>query len=458
MASTFGPVRARASGADRSVVRWRRGVRRYARGAAFVGRPEPETPDLPVIKAFRESLSLLATRRFGTFWFASLLSSIGTWAQQVAEPWLLLTLGASSFLIGLDSFAMNAPVWLLTLAGGALADRSDRRRVIALFQSIQMLCPMAIVALLITGLIRPWMIIVLSVVVGITDALSMPSFQSIVPSLVTREQIGRGLALNSTQFNLSRILGPSIAGVLIAGFGAMACFVVSAASYLPFIGVALWILPRWTPAPRRADAAPRSPAFAAIRDILRRRQLRAALLTVLATSLLCAPLVTFSPVLVKDVFHGDAGRFSAALASFGVGGLLGAVGLLGRAAQVDQRRLSSGFALVFGLVVVLTALNPWFWGLPPLLALAGASMTVSNTAANSLLQATASPRLLGQTVSLYMLAMRGGISIGALLTGAAVSWLGVKHALLFNGLLAVGVQAALALMWFRAPVTDPAAS
>jgi MFS family permease len=145
-----------------------------------------------VIKAFRKSLGLLATKRFGTFWFSSLLSNIGTWAQQVAEPWLLLTLGASSFLIGLDSFVMNAPVWLLTLVGGALADRSDRRRVIAWFQSIQMLCPAAIVLLIVTGLVQPWMIIVLSLVVGITDALSMPSFQSIVPSIVTREQIGRG--------------------------------------------------------------------------------------------------------------------------------------------------------------------------------------------------------------------------------------------------------------------------
>src|SRR5665811_1554593 len=111
-----------------------------------------------MIKTFRESLSLLATRRFGTFWFASLLSSIGTWAQQVAEPWLLLTIGASPFLIGLDSFAMNAPIWLLTLVGGALADRSDRRRVIALFQSIQMLCPAAIVFLMVTHAIRPWII------------------------------------------------------------------------------------------------------------------------------------------------------------------------------------------------------------------------------------------------------------------------------------------------------------
>jgi predicted MFS family arabinose efflux permease len=403
-----------------------------------------------VIKSFRESLSLLGTRRFGTFWFASLLSSIGTWAQQVAEPWLLLTLGASSFLIGLDTFAMNAPVWLLTLAGGALADRADRRRVIAYFQSLQMLCPVAIVVLLVAGLIRPWMIIVLSVVVGVTDALSMPSFQSIVPSLVTRQQIGRGLALNSTQFNLSRILGPSIAGVLIAGFGAVACFVVSAVSYLPFIGVALWILPRRTPERRHAAARPRRSPFEGIGDVLRQGQLRGALLTVFVSSVLCAPLVTFTPVLVKEVFHGDARHFSTAIASFGVGGLLGAVGLLGVGPSVDQRRLSSGFAIIYGVVLVLTALNPWFWGVPPLLVLGGISMTVSNTAANSLLQATASPRVLGRTVSLYMLAMRGGISLGALVTGAAVSGLGVRHALLLNGLLAVAVQAVLARVWFQA--------
>src|ERR1700730_14182584 len=99
----------------------------------------------PPMSAFSESLDLLRTRRFGTFWFASLLSNIGTWAQQVAEPWLLLTLGASSFLIGLVSFAMDAPAWLLPPVGGARADRSDRRRVITVFQSIQMLCPTAIV-------------------------------------------------------------------------------------------------------------------------------------------------------------------------------------------------------------------------------------------------------------------------------------------------------------------------
>ena len=389
-------------------------------------------------QTFRESVALLATRRFGTFWFASLLSSIGTWAQKIAEPWLLLTLGASSFLVGLDSFAMNAPVLLLTLVGGALADRSDRRRVITLFQSIQMLCPTAIILLLVTGAIHPWMIIALSVVVGVTDALSMPSFQSIVPSIVKHDQISRGIALNSTQFNLSRILGPAIAGVLMASVGATACFVVSAASYVPFIGVAVWILPRFTPAPGREQT--RAHPFAGIKVVLRQRPQRAALLTVLVNAVFCAPLVTFTPVLVRDVFHGGPGRFSTAVGAFGAGGLLGAVALLAVPPTANQRRLSVGFALLYGAVLVLTAINPWFWGVPVLLVVAGASMTVSNTAANSLLQSTAAPRLLGQTVGLYMLAMRGGISLGALITGATVGAFGVQHALLLDGSLAIVVQ------------------
>src|SRR5581483_9092498 len=108
------------------------------------------------VTSFQASLQLLGDRRFGTFWTANLLSNVGSWAQQVAEPWLLLTLGASSFLIGLDSFAMNAPILLFTLVGGALADRSDRRRVITTFQSIQMLCPGLLVILMWAGMVRPW--------------------------------------------------------------------------------------------------------------------------------------------------------------------------------------------------------------------------------------------------------------------------------------------------------------
>lgn len=403
--------------------------------------------------AFRKSLELLLTRRFGTFWFASLLSNIGTWAQQLAQPWLLLSLGASSFLIGLDAFAMSAPVWLLTLVGGVLADRADRRRVITVFQSIQMLCPTLLMVLLLTGTVQPWVVIALSLVVGITDALSMPSFQSIVPSIVEHEQIAAGLALNSTQFNLSRILGPALAGVLMASVGAIGCFAASAASYLPFILIALWILPRRGATPA-AVSDDRRHLFAGLGDTAREPYLRGALLTVLVTSTLCGPLIIFCPVLVKEALHGDVSHFSIAVGSFGAGGLLGAIGLLFVDAGRDRRRLISWFAAGFGVVMVLAALNPWYWGLPALLVLAGISMSVSNTSANSLLQASASSQLRGRTVSLFMLAMRGGNSLGGLMTGVSVSLLGVRHALSINGALAVLAIVIISRGWLRSPLPE----
>jgi predicted MFS family arabinose efflux permease len=157
-------------------------------------------------------------------------------------------------------------------------------------------------------------------------------------------------------------------------------------------------------------------------------------------------------VLVKNVFHGDGSRFSITVASFGVGGLLGAALLLGIAPGVDRRRLSAGFALVCGILLVLLALSPWFWGAVALFALAGAALTISNTAANSLLHITARPQFLGQTVSMYMLVMRGGMSLGALLTGLAVGSFGVQHALLANGVIAIVVECRVASMWLRAPM------
>ncbi|MDI1302619.1 MAG: MFS transporter [bacterium] len=398
---------------------------------------------------FRISVRLLCTRRFGTFWFASLLANIGTWAQQVAQPWLLLTLGASSFLVGLDAFALGAPVLLLTLVGGVLADRADRRRIIAVFQSIQMLCPVMLVVLLLAGILQPWEVIVISLVVGITDALSMPSFQTIVPSIVERRQLSAGLALNSMQFNLSRILGPSLAGVLMASVGAIACFAVSAASYAPFIFVALWILPHGRIARPAGEKAGARHPFAGIRAITRHPDLRGALLTVVVASLFCGPLITFIPVLVKDVFHGDVRHYSLAAAAFGGGGLLGAAALLFVDASQDLRRWNTWFARGFGVVLVAAALNPWLWAVPVLTMLAGATMTLSNTLANSHLQFSAPAHFRGQTISLFMLAMRGGLALGSLLTGLSASLVGVRYALLINGLLAVLAQAVIGWQWLR---------
>jgi len=407
-----------------------------------------------MIQTFRNSIILLTDRRFGTFWWSSLFSSIGTWTQQVAEPWLLLSLSASSFVIGMDTFAMNAPVWILILAGGALADRADRRLVITYFQSIQMLCPATIVVLLLCGSVHAWMIIGLSVVVGITDALSMPSYQSIVPSIVLHKQISQGLALNSTQFNLSRILGPVLAGLLMSGVGSLACFAVSALSYIPFIGVALWILPRSVHKAAPHNQPGTSHPWQHLMAIVRQRAQRGALLTVLNGSTLCAPLIIFIPLLIKHLPHAAVSHYALLIALFGTGGLLGGLALLGVAPQVDRLRLSGIAALVQAMSIVGIAMCPWFWSMQGLMIVAGASMTISATAANTLLQSNARTDELGQTVSLYMLAMRGGISLGALLTGAMIGFLGVQNALLLNGILSVLIQTAVMYSCFRSDVSE----
>ena len=409
-----------------------------------------------ITTTLRHSFALLLTRRFGTFWFANLLSNIGTWAQQVAQPWLLLSLGASSFLLGVDAFAMGAPVLLLTLVGGELADRSDRRRVITAFQSLQMLCPTTIVVLLLTGHVAPWMIIAASLIVGITDALSMPSFQSIVPSIVAREQIPTGIALNSTQFNLSRILGPAVAGVLMASVGAAGAFAVSAASYLPFILVALWVLPRGRASTIDEPTSARD-LVSGVRTVVRDPLLRGALFTVLATSLFCAPLITFCPVLVKQLHHGDVGDFSLTIGAFGVGGLLGAIALLALDPARDGRAMSSVCAALYGSVVVAAALDPWANALPALFVVAGMAMTASNATANTLLQSAAAVAIRGRSVSLFMLAVRGGASVGGLLTGAAVTVFGVRHALFFDGTCAIVVHCLIGRAWLRTERRLPAA-
>lgn len=407
------------------------------------------------------SLGLLATRRYGTFWFATFLSNLGFWAQQVAEPWLLLDLGASAFVIGLDAFMLDAPQWALTLVGGVLADRADRRRVIALFQTIQMLCPLALVALLLTGAIAPWMVVALAFVVGVTDALSMPSYQSIVPSIVEREQIPAGLALSSIQFNLSRVVGPALAGTLLASVGLVACFAANAASYVPFVAVALWILPRGHDGGGGGELDRRHP-FAGARTVLADRRIRGALLAVLATGLFAGPLVTFLPILVRQTLHGSATAFSVTIAAVGVGGLLGAALVLAIDPARDHRRRISWLAIALGACVIVAAIDPWLWTLPIVAIAAGASMTASNTLANALVRSTTQASALrGQAVSLYMLALRGGVALGSLTTGAAVHALGIRSALVLDGALAIVSQVLISRSW-RGPSTvasrpDPSA-
>lgn len=386
------------------------------------------------------SATLLRTKRYGLFWFASLLSNIGTWMQSVAEPWLLLSIGGSSFLLGLDAFALNAPFWILVLVGGVLADRTDRTRVIYFFQGIQMLCPLVIIALVVAGWINVWMIIFLSLIVGITDALSTPAFSSLVPSIVSGKDLKPALALNSIQFNLSRVMGPAIAGLVMVKYGFVSCFGANAASYVPFFLSIYWLRPPARISSPDGDPRGLSSAIDVIKNIVGNPRTGLALGSVFCTGLFCGPLITFVPLIVKNVLHADAGKFGGVLTAFGIGGMLGPLLIL-LTQRLDPMKMSLTAAFAYGLFILAASRVEAVWQLGLLLVCSGFLVTVANTSANTFLQSQATNQNRGQIVSLFMLAMRGGLSLGNLTTGVVSTLSGVQVAFTINGVLAICAQA-----------------
>ena len=392
--------------------------------------------------------SLLRTSRYKVFWIASLLSNVGTWMQQVAQPWVILSMTQSSFLIGLDSFALNSPGWMFTLLGGSMADRYDRKKLILVCQSIQFICVMAMLVLFIVHRLQIGIIILFSFLIGTTDSLSMPAFQSIIPSMVPKEEIPRAVTLNATQYNLSRILGPAIAGGIMASLGAAACFGANAFSYLPFFIALFWIYPKPKSGEkiRRSDRPVLRPSDS-YRSLLKSESIRSPLATIFVTSLLCGPLAAFCPVLIKDVFHADVGRFGGAIAALGVGGLLGAgLSFILFKMDLSRSRLATVVALVLGLVLILISLNKSLFLLSALMVLAGICMTLSGISAGSYLQESSTNESRGKMVSLSQLAMQLGLSAGGLLTGLAANHFGVATAFLVNGSAAVVLQGLILIL------------
>lgn len=393
------------------------------------------------LTAGTNSIRLLRTRRFGAFWFASLLSNVGTWMQSVAEPWLLLSIGGSSFALGLDAFAMNAPFWILVLLGGFMADRGDRSKIIYFFQGIQTLCPLVILGLIASGHITVLLIIALSLIVGITDALSSPALSSLLPSMVDEQDIKPALALNSMQFNLSRVLGPAIAGLVMKSYGFAWCFGANAVSYVPFFLSIYWLRPpAGSRVPQTSIREEPGSAMAAIRAIVASGRTRWALLSIVGTGLFCGPLITFSPLIVKGALHADVSQFGTVLTAFGIGGTLGPVLLLFVTQRVNPIRVSLSAAIACGVLIVAASQVGAVWQLGVVLVGSGFALTVANTSANTFLQTHATDQNRGQTASLFMLAMRGGMSVGNLATGVLITISGVQRTLIVNGLLAIAVQ------------------
>jgi MFS family permease len=396
------------------------------------------TPPAGVIGRLAAALSY---RDFRVLWMGACTSSIGTWMQEVAQNWLVLELTNSAKYLALDAFLGELPILLFTLIGGVIADRQDRRKVLLASQVIQMTSAFALAGLVLSGHVRVWHVLVLSFVTGFAQAFGGPAYQSLIPSLVRKEHLPNAIALNSIQFNIARVLGPLLAAAALHAFGSVSCFGLNGLSFLVVIAALLSLRPAHPPStPRRRMLDELGTGLRHVRDDAALRKL-----TVLAFSstFLGVPLLTFLPVFTKNVFHGDVGLYSRMMAFSGVGAIAGAlvVAWLGRFRHMGITAML--LQVLAGALIMAFTLTQSVLVSNALLLVTGAAIMITFSLYTSLTQLIAPNELRGRVMSVYMVAFRGGMPRGSLVTGLFVDQIGAPAAIGANGVLLAAVA-----VWF----------
>ena len=385
----------------------------------------------------RRALAAFHYRDFRVLWFGAFTSTVGNWMQQVAQAWLIFELTHSSFYLGLDYFFGQLPILLLTLIGGVVADRYNRRHVLLGSQLVQMATAFTLTALIVFNVVRVEYILLLSFVAGLGQAFGGPAYQALIPSLVEKKDLPNAIALNSIQFNLARVFGPLLAGATLAAWGSAACFGLNGLSFLVVI-FALLVMQH-----KHMKPSNPKPMLQELKGGLSYAKGQPAIiaLTVLAslTTFLGLPLLTFLPVFARDIFHGDVNRFTHMMAFSGAGAVCGALitAWLGRFRHMGWAVLIT--QAVFGTLVTLFALTRIGWLSNILLFGTGATLLMTFSMTASLVQLIVPDNLRGRVMSIYMVAFRGGMPLGSLAAGYAASRTSAPAVLAVNGVLILAV-------------------
>jgi len=391
-----------------------------------------------VIAAARRVAAALTYRDFRLLWLGALTSSIGTWMQKVAQAWLLVTLtgSASAFFLGLDAFLGELPILLFTIIGGVVADRQNRRHLLLVSQCVQMATAFTLAVLVFANVVQVWHILALSVITGFAQAFGGPAYQSLIPSLVAKDHLPNAIALNSIQFNLARVIGPVVAGAALAHFGMVACFGLNGVSFL-FVIAAILALHvtylRPTHGERMSDQLK-----SGLRYVQRQPQLLTLMLLGFTAAFLGIPLLTFLPVIAKDVFQQDVGLYARLMTFSGAGAVLGALVVAWVGRHQHMGRMLLIVQIAFGLTMFGFSYSRVVWLSAGLLFVAGAMLVMCFSLATSLVQLLAPTELRGRVVSIYMVAFRGGSPLGGLVSGYLVTVLGSAPLVLaINGIVLV---------------------
>lgn len=392
--------------------------------------------------AARRLAAALTYRDFRLLWFGALTSSIGTWMQKVAQAWLIVTLTdtRSAFFLGLDAFLGELPILLLTLVGGVVADRRDRRHMMLMSQVVQMIAAFVLAGLVWFDLIRIWHILTLSCITGCAQAFGGPAYQSLVPTLVGKQDLPNAIALNSIQYNLARIIGPIVAGVALAAFGMVMCFGLNGVSFLVVMASILKLQNVQIP------PAATVPLIDQMKDGLRYVRDSPNLIATTALGFVAAflglPLLTFLPIIARDVFQQDVGLYTRMMTMSGIGAVCGAliVAWMGRHRHMGRSLLLMLGA--FGVAMTAFALSTDVRLSTLILFFTGGLLVMCFSLTTSIVQLIAPAELRGRVVSIYMVAFRGGSPLGGLASGWLITQVGSAPAMLaVNGLALVLIAA-----------------
>lgn len=378
-------------------------------------------------------LRALRHRNYRLFFGGQSISVIGTWMQRIAMSWLVYRLTNSAFLLGLVGFTSQIPIFLLTPFAGVLADRSNRHHILVVTQTMAMIQAFTLAFLVLTGTIAVWHIIALSIVLGVIDAFDMPTRQSFVVEMIEdRGDLGNAIALSSSMVHSGRLIGPSLAGILVAYIGEGMCFLLNAISYIAVILSLLAMKMR----SRKIETSSTHMlqelsegfsyafSFAPIRSVL---------LLITLVSAMGSSYMVLMPVFAKDILQGDSHTLGFLMGCTGLGALLGAGYLASRKSVLGLEKWIILASSIAGVALILFSMSRFFWFSMFLLLLSGFGIMVQHTSGNTLLQMIVDEDKRGRVMSLFIIAFKGMTPFGNLLVGVLASYLGAPNTIVMCG-------------------------
>jgi MFS family permease len=388
---------------------------------------------------------VLRHRNFRLFLIGQTLSLIGTWMQTMAEGWLALELTNSAFLVGLVATVSSIPILLFTMPAGAIVDRSDKLRIVRIAQTAFLVQASSLWLLTATHRMTIGWLLLLAFLGGLIASIEIPARQAMMIDLVGRDDLPDAIALNSSGFNLARVVGPGVAAAVIARLGIAWCFFLNAVSFIAVLaGLLMMQLPPWVPIRQRTS--PWQGVVQVIRYMRDTRDVRALMLMVTVYAILNAPVLALMPVIAREMFSLGAGGYGLLLSFLGIGGLCGALGLAAVGYRISRTRLLTVVSMIWPALLMAFSLTSVPWVGYGLLFAIGIVMILNGAIANGLLQSIVPYELRGRIMAAYGLVVVGLAQVvGAFSGGVVAHALGVARAIFITALLmaAYGVWAFL---------------